>query len=117
MFGITIDVASRLLILLLLVWILIRVVHNDKTAIIWADFLSVKDAQGSQRGDVTKLGQTVGVFLAFACPYMYADSDKVDPIGLAALLGVSLAYLGGVGMYSSYLRSKQPALPEPPKVQ
>jgi len=38
---------------------------------------------------------------------MYADNEKVDPLGLSALLGVSLLYLGGVASYAATLRSKR----------
>lgn len=103
----------NMLILLVLLWILVRVIHSDSNLIVWSDYISSLGADGKQHGDLNKVGQLVGVVIAAMCVLMYADNDKVDPTGLAALLGVSLLYLGGVSGYAANLRAKREA--EAPK--
>lgn len=95
------------LILLMVIWTFVRVVANEKNTIVWADFISSRGHDGEQHGDLTKVGQLVGIVVSAVCVLMYADSDKVEPVGLSALLGVALLYLGSVTAYSAYIRSKQ----------
>ena len=106
-FGLKLSDALRLIIILLLVWNLYRIIHSDSTAIFWADFISTRGADGVQHGDINKVGQWAGIFIAFMSVFMYADNEKVEPIGLSALLGVALLYLGGVATYAATLRSKR----------
>ena len=95
------------LILLVVIWTFVRVVANEKNTIVWADFISSRGHDGEQRGDLTKVGQLVGIVVSAVTVLMFADSEKVEPVGLSALLGVALVYLGGVTAYSNYIRSKQ----------
>jgi hypothetical protein len=97
----------NILILLVVVWILVRVINSDANSLVWADFISTRGADGSQRGDLNKIGQLVGIVVAAMTVLMYADNQTVDAIGLSALLGVALAYLGGVTAYAAFLRSRQ----------
>ena len=106
-FGLRPVDGVNIAILLVVVWILVRVIHSEANAIVWADFISTRGADGSQRGDLNKIGQLVGIAVAAMSVLMYADNKTVDAVGLAALLGVALAYLGGVSAYSAFLRSKQ----------
>lgn len=102
----------NLLILAVLLWILFRVINDEGNLIVWADFISSRGPDGRQHGDIDKVGKVFGIVLATVTVMMYADNEKVEPTGLAALLGVSLTYLCAVSAYSSYLRSKQsPASP------
>jgi hypothetical protein len=96
----------NLMILILLWWVLIRVVRGDPK-IVWADFISTRAADGTQKGDINKVGQWAGIALSVMCVLMYADNEKVDASGLAALLAVALLYLGGVAGYAANLRAKQ----------
>jgi hypothetical protein len=96
----------NLLILLSLWWVLVRIVRGNND-IVWADYISTRGADGKQKGDINKVGQWAGIVLSVMCVLMYADNDKVEPTGLAALLGVALLYLGGVAGYAATLRSKQ----------
>jgi hypothetical protein len=102
----TID-GINAIILLMVIWIFIRVIGNDATTIIMADFISTRGDDGLQHGDLNKVGQIVGIVVAAMSVLMYADSINVEPTGLAALLGVALAYLGAVTMYASFLKSKR----------
>lgn len=95
------------LILIVLIWILYRVIQDEGNLILWADFISTRGADSKQHGDLTKVGQLVGIGLAAISVLMYADNEVVEPVGLSALLGVALLYLGGVTMYAANLRSKQ----------
>ena len=97
----------NLMILLLLWWILIRIVRDGRNDVIWADYISTRGPDGRQHGDINKIGQWAGIVLSVMCTLMYADSQTVDPTGLAALLGVALLYLGGVASYAATLRAKQ----------
>lgn len=97
----------NLIILLLLLWNLYRIVTSDSTAIYWADFISTRGADGVQHGDINKVGQWAGIIVSTMSVLMYADNEKVDPLGLSALLGVSLLYLGGVASYAATLRAKR----------
>jgi hypothetical protein len=94
-------------ILLVVVWILIRVIHSDANSIVWADFISTRGADGKQHGDTNKGGQLVGIVISAITVLMYADNQTVDVVGLAALLGVALAFLAAPTMYAGFLRSKQ----------
>lgn len=95
------------LILLIVIWMFVRIVLSEATQIIYADYISSRGTDGRQHGDLDKVGQVVGIIVAALVVLMYADNEKVEPLGLAALLGVSLLYLGGVTMYAKYIRSKQ----------
>lgn len=97
----------NLLILLVLCWILLRIINDQGNVIEWADYIASRGPDGRQHGDLNKVGQAVGIGLACTSVLMYSDNQTVDPTGLAALLGVALAYLGGVGMYAANLRAKQ----------
>jgi hypothetical protein len=99
--------AINMIILLLLLWILVRIVSNDKNLIIWADYVSTRGQDGNQHGDINKIGQLAGIVLAVVVVLMYADNTMVEPVGLSALLGVSLVFLGAPTMYAGFIRSKQ----------
>ena len=106
-FGLRPIDGINILILLFVFWMFVRIVTSEVTQIIYADYISSRGADGKQHGDLDKVGQLVGIIVAALVVLMYADSDKVEPVGLSALLGVSLLYLGGVTMYAKYIRSKQ----------
>ncbi len=113
------------LILLFVIWIFIRVVSSDVNTIVWADFISTRH-DGEQRGDLNKLLQLAGGVVGCITALLYADNEKVDAIGLAAVLGVVLGFCAGPAMWAANLRSKQgsvettrvtePANPPPLKV-
>lgn len=96
----------NILILLTLWWILVRIIRGDPN-INWADFISTRGQDGQQKGDINKVGQWAGIVVAVMSVLMYAGKVNVDGAGLAAVLGVSLLYLGGVAAYSATLRSRQ----------
>lgn len=102
------DIAKALtgIIVLIFLWGLIRVMNNASNALTWADLLSVRGTDGAQHASWDPIGKGCGVVLCVFCPVVYTYSPKMDAIGLAAILGVALAYLGGVAGYSAYLRSK-----------
>lgn len=92
---------------LLLVFALWRIVNDEKNALEWYHLVSTKSADGTQAADWDKIGKGGGVFLCLLLPGLYAYSEKMDAIGLAALMTVALAYLGGVSAYGATLRARQ----------
>ena len=98
------------LILLMVIWTFIRVISSEVNTVVWSDFISTRGDDGTQRGDLNKVGQIVGIVVAAMSVLMYADQKNVEPTGLAALLGVALAYLGAVSGYAAFLRSKRGAV-------
>ena len=97
----------NLLILLVLLWILYRIIRNEDNDIAWEDFISTRGPDNRQHGDIDKVGKWFGIVIATMPALMYADNERVEPTGLAALLAVSLAYLGGAGGYGATHRAKQ----------
>lgn len=95
-----------LFILLVMLWIY-RIVRDPGNTVEWADFISSRGADGKNHGNWNSVGKGIGVFIAFYLPLLYAHSATFDPTGGALLLGTSLAYLGAVDGYGSYLRAKQ----------
>lgn len=69
--------------------------------------ISTEAKDGSYYVDWNRIGQGAGVILCSVIPFIYVYSPKMDATGLAAILGVALAYLGGVSGYAATLRSKQ----------
>lgn len=106
-FGLRPIDGINLLILLVLIWILFRVINDEGNLIEWADYISTRGSDQKQHGDINKVGQWAGIFIAVTSVMLYADNVTVDATGLAALLAVALLYLGGVAGYAANLRAKQ----------
>ena len=83
------------------------VMHDESNPIDWWQFISSPGKDGKQYADMTKLGQSVGVFLCVASVLMFAARKDVDATGFSLVLGVALTYLGGVQMYQTHVRGKQ----------
>jgi uncharacterized protein YuzE len=93
----------------LLLYGMIRVISNEDNTIEWWHFFSSKAADGQTYADIDKLGKIVGIIVSSAIMLIMTKHDKMDAI----ILGVYLAYVGGVAGYSAYLRSKQGLPPIP----
>lgn len=102
-----VPIIVTVLVFIVIVIAVARVMRSDKTDIQWADLISVLAHNGAQRADWNQIGKGGGVILCIALPFIYVYSPGMDAIGLAAVMGVALAYLGGVSAYAANLRSKQ----------
>lgn len=85
-----------------LFWLLVKVV-NDDNPLDWWQFISTKGSDGQHYGDIDKLGKVVGIVVSSVIMLMVTYASKMD----AVLLGVYLAFVGGIAGYSAYLRVKQ----------
>jgi len=91
---------------LVLMLAFVRIV-NGENDLEWWHLVSTRAADGSQYADWNKIGQGLGVVLCVWLPAVYVYSPKMEAVGLAAVMGVALLYLGGVSGYAANLRSKQ----------
>lgn len=103
----TLVMALSAIVVLLFAWGLVRVINNAKNSLQWEHLVSVRAADGTQYADWNRIGQGLGVVLCVWLPAVYVYSPKMDAGGLAMVMGVALAYLGGVAGYASTLRAKQ----------
>lgn len=102
-----IPIVATILLFIVIVVAVARVFRNDENDIQWADLISVMAQNGKQKGDWNQIGKGGGVILCIALPFIYVYSPGMDAMGLAAVMGVALAYLGSVSAYAATLRSKQ----------
>lgn len=107
MFGLRPVDGINALILVVAIWVLVRVINSETNAIIIADFISTRGTDGKPHGDLNKLLQLSGGLVGCITALLYADNDKVDALGLAAVLGVVLGFCAGPAMWAANLRSKQ----------
>jgi hypothetical protein len=99
--------AVFVIIILLLAYAFIRVVNSLDNNLEWSQLISSKGQDGKQYADWNRIGQGAGVVLCVWLPAVYAHSDRADAVGLAAIMGVALAYLGGVSGYAATLRARR----------
>jgi hypothetical protein len=90
-----------------LLFALIKIVNSAGNSLEWWHLVSSRAQDGSQYADWNKIGQGCGVMLCVGLPTVYVYSPKMEAVGLAAVMGVALLYLGGVSGYAANLRSKQ----------
>ena len=83
-----------------------RVMNNDNNDLAWHHLISTGAKDGKTYADWNKIGQGCGVIVATWMPFLYVHTDKSEATGLALVMGVSLAYLGGVSAYSTSLKAK-----------
>lgn len=102
-----VPIVVTVLVFIAIVIAVARLMRNEDTDIQWADLISVLAHNGVQRADWNQIGKGGGVILCIALPFIYVYSPSMEAIGLAAVMGVALAYLGGVSAYAANLRSKQ----------
>ena len=93
-------------ILLVMLAAAVRII-NGKNDLEWTQLVSTRGSDGKQYADWNRIGQGCGVILCVWLPAVYSYSPKMDATGLAAVLAVVLAYLGGVSGYAATLRAKQ----------
>jgi hypothetical protein len=119
-------VALTSVILLLFLLFLVRTINSNNNNLEWWHLFSTRGADGKPYADWDKIGKGVGVMMCIWLPAVYVYSSKMEAMGLAAVMGVALGYLGAVSGYAATLRSKQgtvvtekvtePAAPVPAKV-
>lgn len=102
-----VPIAATVILFVIIVVAVSRVFRNNDNDIEWADLISVMAQNGKQKGDWNQIGKGGGVILCIALPFIYVFSPKMDALGLAAVMGVSLAYLGAVSSYAATLRARQ----------
>ena len=92
------------LLILILAWVMVMNGQNDLD---WSQLISTKGADGKQYADWNRIGMGAGVVVSVWLPAVYAYSPDMEATGLAAVLAVVLAYLGGVSGYAATLRARQ----------
>lgn len=97
------------IIVLLIAFAFVRVINSLDNDLEWAHLVSSKARDGKQYADWNKIGQGCGVILCVWLPAVYAHSDRADAVGLSAVMGVALLYLGGVSSYAATLRARHGA--------
>ncbi len=97
---------------LVIAWKLYRVV--ERSTLEWEDLISTLGKDGRMHLNIDKMGKVLGVVLCFWLPIVYAYSQKMEATGLALVMFTALAYLGAVGSYELYIRSRQGLPPPPP---
>lgn len=88
------------------------VMHDKANPIDWWQFISSKGVDGKEYADMTKLGQSVGIFCCVASVLIFASRKDVDAVGFSLVLGVALLYLGGVQAYQRYMKGHRPTKKE-----
>ena len=95
-------------VVLAFVVLVVRVINSAGNELEWADLISTPDRNGGRpHADWNKIGQGFGVVVAVWMPAVYVYSPKMEALGLAAVMGASLLYLGGVSAYAATLRARQ----------
>lgn len=104
-----IDIIGILAAVLLLLFSikLVFIINSSDNSLEWSHLISSRAADGIQYADWNKIGQGCGIILCLWLPAVYVNSDKMDAMGLAAVMGVALAYLGSVSGYAATLRSRR----------
>lgn len=100
-------VALTFIVALLLLLGFVRVMSSGDNPLEWWHLVSSRSADGVQYADWDRIGRGLGVVLCTWLPAVYVYSPKMEAVGLAAVMGVALAYLGGVSGYAALLRSKR----------
>lgn len=98
--------ALTAIIVLMFLLAFVRIMNSANT-LEWSDLISTLGRDGRPHADWDKIGKGLGVVLCVWLPAVYVYSPKMEAVGLAAVLGVVLLYLGGVSAYAATLRSKQ----------
>ena len=99
--------ALTAIIVLIVIWAFIRIINSQANTLEWWHLISTRGDTGAQWLSWNEIGKGLGVILCFWLPAVYVYSPKMEAMGLAAVMGVALAYLGGVSGYAAMLRSRQ----------
>ena len=99
--GITSDAAIPLLAIIVLAWGFIHAISADNPIDFWQFFAVRNPITGEWRADADSLGKMIGVVVClFVCLWTTYKLASIDPW----VLGVCLVYLGGVSMFSTWMR-------------
>lgn len=101
--GLTGEAAIPLLLGALLCWGFLRIVHgNDNPIELWHFFATFNDRANREYGDINSLGMMAGIIVCLYTPmWVIYKTNDVNPW----ILGVCLAYLGGVKAFAAWLRN------------
>jgi hypothetical protein len=103
-------VACIAIILLLVGLLLYKVFRDPENNLSCWQFISTRGADDQEHADIDKLGKVVALIITTAIVVYYAYKTPLEGNGGAiflAMLGVYLAFAGGMASYSAFLRSKQ----------
>jgi amino acid transporter len=95
--------AAVMIFVCLFAFILLWKVIDSDNPLEWWHFISSRGPDGKEYADIDKLGKVVGIIISSVAMLIITHQGKMD----AVILGVYLAFVGGVAGYSAYLRSKQ----------
>jgi hypothetical protein len=98
---------GSMVVFLLGFWFLYHVIGKEDNTLSWEQLISSRAIDGKQYVDWNKIGQGLGVVCAVWLPFIYVNSDKLDGLGLASVMGASFLYLGGVSSYATSVRAKR----------
>ena len=85
-----------------------KVMRDEGNNLEWWHFISTRAQNGQNYADIDKLGKVVGIFVSSWYIVKLGADGRPD----AAVLGVYLAFVGGVAGYSAYLRSQRGTVTE-----
>ena len=87
----------------------VKIINGNNT-LEWEHLVSIKSSDGRQIADWDKIGKGCAVILCVLSTIVYTYSPMMEATGLAAILAVVLAYLGGVSAYASTLKARAGAV-------
>ena len=83
-----------------------RVINSASNELDWTHLIGT-ERDGKTYCDWNKIGMGAGVVLSIWMPAAWAYNPKADANGIALVMGVSLAFLGGVSSYAATLRARR----------
>jgi hypothetical protein len=99
--------AGLVVVVLFLARTLETTIKDEKTPLEWWQFLCTNGKDGKEHGDITKLGQAVGILVSSWAVIMLASKvEKLDWLGFSAIFTLYLAFVSGVAVFQAYLKSK-----------
>jgi hypothetical protein len=92
--------------------VLFYAVKVEESPLQWSQFVSTLGKDGKDHGDLTKLGQLVGIIVSsFIVLALAARVNSLDWVGFAAIFTLYLTYVAGVQMFQAYMKSKNSQQP------
>jgi nitric oxide reductase large subunit len=104
------QVVILIVFFVVLALVLQKIIADNDNPLEWYHFISTRGSDGKHYADLDKLGKSVGIIVSSVVVILMTHYQKMD----AVILGVYLAFVGGIAGYSAYLRSKQGLPPAPP---
>ena len=96
-----------LVMVIVIIFAFVRLMNSNANDLEWSELVSTKGQDGKLHPDWNKIGQGCGILTSLWLPAVYVYSDKMEAVGLAAVMAVALGYLGGVSSYAATLRARR----------